>query len=395
MLDCPNPPPVTVVLDPYDDVVHTRAALASHAPDHGRLTVHPTPGTDAAIALAYDILAALGKPVPLVGYRPLDTAPAWTIAAAWILATPITHLTLLRAHLLTPHRLQDLLALRRRTGVRLFLVCHHRAMRAFVERELRQLDHRVAEASALLPEAEPATSERQAPQAARPLANRWLNLPALTTLSTFDSATRPCQCTAPMAEDRDFFAPTLPALTTAEVSHRLHHATAYPHLAARLATAVFTAASTTQLSTAHVRDLAPDASTITLHEHGLRQGCMTHHVPSWARPLLLAAAFTWRITTGTSGTLFSDPLGGQGLPSLTAFAERCKLRPPQPPRPKRRRSRRERAPSPKEPVKTIWPVSTAHYRLSWTRDEPDLMQGCPYPPPHTRRTIERRKKGWL
>ncbi|WP_330300715.1 hypothetical protein [Streptomyces sp. NBC_00503] len=25
MLDCPNPPPVTVVLDPYDDVVHTRA----------------------------------------------------------------------------------------------------------------------------------------------------------------------------------------------------------------------------------------------------------------------------------------------------------------------------------------------------------------------------------
>ncbi|MFE3527005.1 hypothetical protein ACFXOD_36620 [Streptomyces sp. NPDC059161] len=64
MLDCPNPPPVTVVLDPYDDVVHTRAALAAHAPHHGRLTVHPTPGADAAIALAHDILAALGKPSP-------------------------------------------------------------------------------------------------------------------------------------------------------------------------------------------------------------------------------------------------------------------------------------------------------------------------------------------
>ncbi|MER6038329.1 hypothetical protein ABT133_31215 [Streptomyces sp. NPDC001835] len=97
----------------------------------------------------------------------------------------------------------------------------------------------------------------------------------------------------------------MPALTESEVAHRLHRATAHPHLA----TAVFTAASTTQLATAHVHDLAPDASTITLHDDGLRQGCMTHHVPAWARPLLLAAAaYLWRIACGTSGPLFTDPL---------------------------------------------------------------------------------------
>ncbi|MEW2418891.1 hypothetical protein AB0953_35205, partial [Streptomyces sp. NPDC046866] len=174
MLHCPNPPPVTVVLDPYDDVIHTRAALASHAPHDGRITVHPTPGTDSVIALAYDILAALGKPVPLDGYRQLDTAPAWSIAAAWILATPITHLTLLRAHLLTPHRFKELLVLRRRTGVRLVLVCHHRAMRAFLERELQQVEHTITEASALLPAPEPATPSQQAPGPLRPLANRWI-----------------------------------------------------------------------------------------------------------------------------------------------------------------------------------------------------------------------------
>ncbi|WP_053065869.1 hypothetical protein [Streptomyces sp. Mg1] len=337
----------------------------------------------------------MGKPVPLAGYRPLDPAPAWAIAAAWVLATPITHLTLLRAHLLTPHRFGDLLTLRRRTGVRLVLVCHHRAMRAFLERELRQVDHLVAEASALLPEAVPAVPERQAPHTARPLANRWLALPALTTLKAFDELTGPCRCAAPMAADRDFFPPVMPPATEAEVAWRLHHATAHPYLAAQLATATFTAASTTQLATAQVRDLGADGTTITLHDHGLRQGCMTHPVPDWARPLLRAAALLWRIGAGTSGTLFSDPLEGEGLTPLRAFSEGCRLRPPQPPRPKPPRSRRGTTPIPKEPAKTIWPVCTVHYGLAWARDEPDLMQGCPHPPPHTRKTIERRKKGWL
>ncbi|MFB6613069.1 hypothetical protein ACFCV9_02385 [Streptomyces sp. NPDC056367] len=139
----------------------------------------------------------------------------------------------------------------------------------------------IAEASALLPEAEPPTHSQQAPGPLRPLANRWIGLPALTTLTAdHDDTANPCQCTAPMAADRDFFPPSMPHLTETEVAWRLHHATAHPYLAAHLATAVFTAASTTQLDTVHVRDLATDGTAITLHDHGLRRGCMTHHVPA-------------------------------------------------------------------------------------------------------------------
>ncbi|MFE6848415.1 hypothetical protein [Streptomyces sp. NPDC057686] len=117
MLTCPDPPPVTVIEDPGDDLVPTRAALAAHDPLAGRITVHPTPGTDSTLALAYDVLAALGKPVPVAWYRGHDTGPAWALAAAWILAT-----LLLRAHFLTQPRLDALLLLRRRTGLRLTLV---------------------------------------------------------------------------------------------------------------------------------------------------------------------------------------------------------------------------------------------------------------------------------
>ncbi|GAA2285897.1 hypothetical protein GCM10010415_65160 [Streptomyces atrovirens] len=196
---------------------------------------------------------------------------------------PITHLTLLRAHLLTPHRFKDLLALRRRTGIRLTLVCHRRKTRPFLERELRQVEHHIAEASALLPETEPAPLPSL--PAVRPLANRWISLSAPTTFKAFDEATGPCRCAAPTATDRDFFPPAMPPVTEAEVAWRLHRASASPHLAAQLATATFTAASTTQLDTARARDLGPDTSTITLHDHGLRQGCMTRPVLGWARPL--------------------------------------------------------------------------------------------------------------
>lgn len=86
-------------------------------------------------------------------------------------------------------------------------------MRAFLERGLRQVEHRIAEASALLPEAEPIALERQTPQAKRPLANGWISLPALTTLKALDKATGPCHCAAPMAADRDFFPPVMPSVT--------------------------------------------------------------------------------------------------------------------------------------------------------------------------------------
>lgn len=78
---------------------------------------------------------------------------------------------------------------------------------------------------------------------------------------------------------------------------------------------------------------------------------------------------------------------------MTSFAEDCRLRPPQPPRPKHRRKGTSTVPKPHQ--ETVWPVCTVHYRRPWDAPEPERMYGCPYPPPHTQRTIDRRKKGWL
>ncbi|MEV6782855.1 hypothetical protein [Streptomyces sp. NPDC051098] len=116
--------------------------------------------------------------------------------------------------------------------MRLVLVCHHRVMRAFLERGLREVGHCIAEAAAMLPEAEPIALERQTPQAQGPLANRWISLPALTMLKALDNATGLCHCAAPMAADRGL----LPAGDA--VRHRvrgrvsLTAATAHPYLAA-------------------------------------------------------------------------------------------------------------------------------------------------------------------
>lgn len=166
----------------------------------------------------------------------------------------------------------------------------------------------------------------------------------------------------------------------AEVAFRLQSATAHPYLAAALATACFTAASTAQLATAYLPDLAPDAATITLHDRdGRRQGCMAHPVPDWARPLLLATAYLQRLTGADLPLLAKDPLQGAGLPTLERFAETCTLRPPQPPcaRPRRGADRRKQT-----PAETVWPRCTAHYQSRWAATEE--MQGCPQPPCHTR-----------
>jgi hypothetical protein len=52
MLSCDNPPPVTVVLDPGDDLVHTRAALAALEVLRTRAGAVPCNECDAAVALS-------------------------------------------------------------------------------------------------------------------------------------------------------------------------------------------------------------------------------------------------------------------------------------------------------------------------------------------------------
>ncbi|WP_380282472.1 hypothetical protein [Kitasatospora purpeofusca] len=186
---------------------------------------------------------------------------------------------------------------------------------------------------------------------------------------------------APAARPRPRLPPTPDAPTTAtEVARRLHTATAHPHLAAQLATAVFTAASDAQLHTARPTDLADGAATIALHDpDGLRFGCLTHPVPPWARPLLLAAAYQHAIAEAGDTPLFDAPFTGNDLPHLFDLAATCKLRPPQPPKPRSRSGRP--APKPQD-QRTIWPFSNAHYRYPWAVTE--YMRGCP-PPPAWRR----------
>ncbi|GHB92442.1 hypothetical protein GCM10010306_104470 [Streptomyces umbrinus] len=374
MLTCPHPPPPMVVFDPGDDAAHTRAALTMHHPAAGRATIHPTPGTDSTLTLAHNVLDALGKTTPVPGYRATDPVPAWTLAAAWILALPISRLTVLRAHLLSARALDDLLALRARTGVRLYLVCHQPKLSAALERTLARTGYDMADADAVLSQ-----DDRTPPHALRtgqatPDSGEWIDLPALTTLTSYESNPT-CGCTAPTAAERGFRPPALPSRIAAQVAHRLDR-TAHPHLAAHLAAAVATAASTSQLNTARIQDLAPDGTTLTLHDrHNVRQGCTTHPVPAWAQPLLRATAFTHFLATGERGSaLFTDPLGARGLPSLKDFAERLKLRPPQPP-PLRRKPRKGQ-----QPTATIWPVSGAHHAWRWAAEE--NMQGCPQPPRH-------------
>ncbi|MHC3475473.1 hypothetical protein ACYF6T_43365 [Streptomyces sp. 7R007] len=372
MLTCPHPPPLVVVFDPGDDVAHTRAALAMHHPAASHVTVHPTPGTDSTLALAHNLLDALGKTTPVTGYRATDSAPVWTLAAAWLLALPVTRLTVLRAHLLSARGLNDLLALRVRTGVRLYLVCHQPQLPAVLERALARTGYDMADADAVLSQDDQDPPHAPRPRQAAADTTEWINLPALTTLTSYESSPV-CACTAPTAAERGFRPPALPTRIATRVARRLGR-TAHPYLAAHLAAAVVTAASTSQLDTARVLDLALDGTTLTLHDrHNVRQGCTTHPVPPWAQPLLRAAAFTHLLATGERDrALFADPLGARGLPSLKDFAEHLKLRPPQPPPPRRKPRRGQ------QPAATIWPVSGAHHAWRWTVEE--NMQGCPQPP---------------
>ncbi|GGV70088.1 hypothetical protein GCM10010277_80680 [Streptomyces longisporoflavus] len=56
-----------VTTDRHDSRASTAALPASHDTAQGRITMHPTPATCTGTALAYDILAVLGKPTDRFG----------------------------------------------------------------------------------------------------------------------------------------------------------------------------------------------------------------------------------------------------------------------------------------------------------------------------------------
>ncbi|MFE8950498.1 hypothetical protein [Streptomyces sp. NPDC007856] len=327
------PPPVTVVIDRHDDVIHTHTALAAHHPPSGRITLHPGPGTTSETGLAHDLLAALEKPPLLPGRFPGGRQPAWEAATAWITALSVTRLIVLRAHRLTARRAMRLLQLRTLTGIHLILVCHRPHLPTALHQALQAADHIIttdfqtarrhyygATAPVPLP----------ADQPGRP-SSRWLTLPALDRLVSYDSPS-PCAapCTPPPIVWRHRPPPTpLTPYAAQQVAHRLHGVTAHPRLAATVAAALITGASLQQLATARPRDYDDAAATLALHDRArYTDGCAAYPVPPWAGVFLRAAACFARLVSGEDHELFATP-GGRAL--LLRVAETARLRPSQPP----------------------------------------------------------------
>ncbi|MFF3257424.1 hypothetical protein ACFYWP_42110 [Actinacidiphila glaucinigra] len=323
-------PAVTLVMDPHDDVTHTRAALAAHHPPSGHLTLHPGPGTTSDTALAHDLLAALGRPPLLPGRFPSGRQPAWEAATAWVTALPVTRLIVLRAHRLTAGRAERLLQMHAATGIDLTLVCHRPRLPAALHQALRTVEHLVVtDTAAALGHYEhdasaPAGDESE--PAAKPN-RRWITVPALDRLVSYDS---PTPCTPPpiLWRHRPQPAPLTPR-TAQEAARRLSAATAHPRLAAALATTLFTGASLQQLATARACDYDDAAATLALHDRArYTDGCAAYPVPNWARVFLRAATCFAQLTPGHEQPLLATP---GDRTHLLRMAEEARLRPPQPP----------------------------------------------------------------
>ncbi|MEU6721708.1 hypothetical protein ABZ897_60610 [Nonomuraea sp. NPDC046802] len=137
-------PPITILLDPDDAWQITADALAAHAPAHGRITVHPTPGITDDRVLAHDLLAALGKQATHLNVQHLTTSgAAWAAAATWMILGNTTTLILLRAHLMGAQRWKRLLWLREETGVHLVLIHHTGTVAHTTRARLADIEHRI------------------------------------------------------------------------------------------------------------------------------------------------------------------------------------------------------------------------------------------------------------
>ncbi|WP_327216503.1 hypothetical protein [Streptomyces cyaneofuscatus] len=125
----PGLPPLIVVHDPHDDYAFMAAALASHTPALGRVTVHPTAVASAPASLAHDLLRSMGKHLPQAGsedgtYWTGNTETAWRAVAAWVFSLRIGHVIVTRAHRISSRHFEYLFALRELTGIRLTLLCN-------------------------------------------------------------------------------------------------------------------------------------------------------------------------------------------------------------------------------------------------------------------------------
>ncbi|MGG8397708.1 hypothetical protein ACQ87O_00035 [Streptomyces lividans] len=252
-------------------------------------------------------------------------------------ALPVTRLTVLRAHRLTARRTMRLLQLQARTGIHLTLVCHRPHLPAALHQALRTADYSVtADIEAArrhyygTPTAEPPPADEPAAPA-----RRWLTLPALDRLVSYDSP-RPCTapCTPPPIAWRHRPPPA---------PHRTHRPASRPPAARgdRTSPPGRSRRRRTdhrrllqQLATARPRDYDTAAATLALHDRArYTDGCAAHPVPPWASVFLRAAACFTRLVSGEDQELLAAP-GDRTY--LLHVAETARLRPPQPPAARRK-----------------------------------------------------------
>ncbi|MGN9763464.1 hypothetical protein [Streptomyces sp. SD31] len=236
-------------------------------------------------------------------------------------------------HRLTARRTMRLLQLRALTGIDLTLVCHRPYLPAALHQALQMAGYSVTADFQAARRHYYGTTVPIPPPADEParLANRWLTLPALERLVSYDS---PAPCTAPCTPPAITFRhrpPPAPLTeqTAREAARRLATVTVHPRLAAALAAASFTGASFQQLATARPGDYDDAAATLALHDRArYSDGCATYRAPPWARVFLQAAVCFARLAPGQDRHLLAGP---HDLAHLLCVAEAARLRPPQPP----------------------------------------------------------------
>ncbi|MFI0908673.1 hypothetical protein ACH4TE_34940 [Streptomyces sioyaensis] len=301
---------VTIVVDERDDLFYTRAALQAHRPEKGRITVQPTPANGSPAALAHDMLHALGKRLAPGPNSPdvwLDSVnAAWLAAAAWGVAAGVRRVVVLRAHLLTIRRIDQLLAWRESTGAQLTLLWQKAPrglpqMLARVERRISSRD----QFEALLAEPGPIPTRQFFPPALSAVAG-----PAAVAVVAEQSPARQLRDTRSASRRRAH--PCVGAMATAQMfqpaaaieiaseSAAALAALAHPLIAGALSVLAFTRASLGSLRFTRDLDITGDVSTIKIHGAGHRC-CPLHAVPAWARPLLAAARAHHRLTPHSPG----------------------------------------------------------------------------------------------
>ncbi|MFI1815151.1 hypothetical protein ACH414_32915 [Streptomyces sp. NPDC020422] len=307
---------MAVVVDEQDDLFYTQAALDAHCPGAGRIVVHPTTASGHPAALAHDVLYALGKRLAPGPHSPdvwMDSVDAaWRAAAAWAQATAVRHVLVSRVHLLTPRRIDQLLAWRLATGVQLTLLwqgkeCKLPPVLGRVERRLRGRDS----FEALLAEPGPIPARPSFPPG-EPLACR----PGVTAGAGVSrrSSAGPERGPASAGRGRPaadcggvaaHLGHVMPAIAVGGQSSAVVSALAHPLAAGALSVLAFTRVGLGSLRWTRDLDITGDVSAIKVHGVAHRS-CVVYVVPDWARPLLAAARAHHRLASGPlQGSVFA------------------------------------------------------------------------------------------